>query len=63
MVGKDETSERGFFVQMMPHKRQGVQNLFDYPSEISSGNIQIIQMTFFFVEREKIIYKEEYHTM
>jgi len=60
MAGKDETSEKGFFVQMMPHKRQGVQNLFDYPSEILSGNIQ---MTVFFVEREKNIYKEEYHTM
>ena len=46
----------------MPHERQGVQNLFNYPSEFTSGNIQIIQMTFFFVERERIIYKEEYYT-
>ena len=47
-VGKGETSERECFVWMMPDERQGVQNLFNYPLDFMSENIQ---MTFFPMER------------
>jgi len=46
---------------MMPHKRQGVQGLFNYSLDFTSENIQIFQMIFFFVEREKISYNKEYY--
>ena len=49
---------RGHFVCMMPDERQGVQNLFNYPLDFMSENIQ---MTFFLVNRGENIYKKEYH--
>ena len=49
---------RGRFVCMMPDERQGVQNLFNYPLDFMSENIQ---MTFFLVERGKKYLQEKYH--
>jgi len=59
-VGKNEISEKGLFVWMMLHKRQGVQDLFNYSLDFTSRNIQNFHMTFFFVEREKNSYKREH---
>ena len=55
-VGKNEISEKGLFVWMMLYKRQGVWNLVNYSLNLTSGNIQIFQITFFFVEVEHISY-------
>jgi hypothetical protein len=38
-VEKNKISEKVFFVWMMPHKRQGVQDLFNYSLDFMSGNI------------------------
>jgi len=59
-AGKNEISEKGLFVQMMLHKRQGVQDLFNYSLDFPSGNIQNFHMTFFFMERGKNSYKREH---
>ena len=59
--GKDGISENGLFVQTMQHKRQGVQVPFNYPLDFMSKNIQILQLTFFFVEKENFDYKKEYY--
>jgi hypothetical protein len=59
--GKNEISEKGLFVQMMPHKRQGLQDLLNYSLYFTSGDIQNFHMTFLFVEREKNSYKKEYY--
>ena len=58
-AGKNEISENGLFVWTMPHKRQGVWDLFNYSLDFTSRNIQNFQLTFFFIEREKISYKKE----
>ena len=42
-TGKNEISEKGLFVRMMPHKRQGVRDLFSYSLDFLSRNIQTIQ--------------------
>jgi hypothetical protein len=60
-VGKNENSEKGLFVWTMPHERQGVWDPFNYTLHFTSGNIQIFQMTFFFVERENFNYKKDYY--
>jgi hypothetical protein len=60
-VGKNEISEKGLFVQMMPHKRQGLWDLLNYSLYFMSGNIQNFHMTFLFAERGKNSYKKEYY--
>ena len=40
-AGKNEISENGLFVRTMPHKRQGVRDLFNYSLDFTSKNIQI----------------------
>jgi len=57
-VGKNEISEKGLFVWMMPHKRQGVYDLFNYSWDFMDGNIQIFHMIFFFVKGKKIVTKK-----
>ena len=57
-VRKNEISEKGLFVQIMSHKRQGVQDLFNYSLDFTSRNMQIFHMTFFFVKGEEIVTKK-----
>ena len=54
-AGKNEISENGLFVRMMPHKRQGVRDLFNYSLDFTSEDFKILQMTFFFVEGKILI--------
>ena len=53
--------ENRLFVWMMLHKRQGVQDLFNYSLDFTSRNIQNFQLTFFVMERETLNYKKEYY--
>ena len=51
-AGKNEISEKGLFVQMMAHKRQGVQDLFNYSLDFTKGVSGLKKKTwgrFFFV--------------
>ena len=59
LIHADKGGRNRLFVQMMPHKRQGVQDLFNYSSDFTSGNTQKFQLTFLVVEREKCNYKKE----
>ena len=40
LIHTDKGGRNRHFVQMMPHKRQGVQDLFNYSLDFTSGNFQ-----------------------
>ena len=60
-IHADEGGGNRLFFRMMPHKRQGVRDLFNYSLDFTSVNIQKFQLTFLVVEREKYNYKKVYY--